>query len=135
MNKIFKKNGYSLVEAVIALSVITIVSITAFSIMLSSISTKVSAINKTEAQNFASDILECFKASENEEEFLSLVDFAEDDISLEGGEGSYTYYSEKYKFTANISVSYPIDGRSELLVDVSDDDGENIISVPYKKGN
>ena len=111
MSKI-NKNGFSIAEVVIALSVIVIVSISALTIVFSSIVTKNSAINKAAAQNFANNVWESFKAAETEEEFLSLVNFAEE-IELtesapgENGSTVYIYSSEKRNFTAVIWVTYP----------------------------
>lgn len=134
------KRGYSLVEVVIALSVIVTVSITALSIVLSSVATKVNAINKSQAQSFADNVWESFKAAENEEEFLSLVAFSEG-VSLtagttdESGKTTYTYNSQENKFTAEISVSYQENARPELEVVVNDKDGDEIISFSYRKGD
>lgn len=134
-----KRNGFSLVEVVIALSIIVIVSISAISIMASSIATKATAINKTQAQNFADNVWECFKAAEDEEEFISLVSFAEgitlsDGIADGNGNNVYTYHSGENKFTAQISVKFPADTRSEFNINVTDENGESIISFSYQKG-
>ena len=84
MSKRKFKNGYSLVEVVIALSVIVVISIAALSTVLSSVATKQAAINKTEAQNFAENAWECFKVSDDDEKFVSNVNFAEG-VTLAGG--------------------------------------------------
>ena len=76
------RSGFSLVEVVIALSVIVIVSITSISIVLSSVSSRTAATNKAYAQNFADNLWECFKASDSQEEFLACVLVAEgEDLS------------------------------------------------------
>ncbi len=140
MSKMLKRNGYSLVEVVIALSIIVTVTITALSIVLSSVSTKVNAINRSYAQSFADNVWESFKAAETQDEFLSLVAFAEG-VTLTGsttdenGKTLYTYYSEKNKFTANISVAFSETERDEFEIDVTDKDGDNIISFSYRKGD
>ena len=133
------KRGYSLVEVVIALSVIVTVSITALSIVLSSVATKVNAINKSHAQSFADNVWESFKAADTQDEFLSLVSFSED-VTLtesetdESGNTIYTYYSEEHKFTAEIAVRYSENARSEFSISVTDKDGDSIISFSYRKG-
>lgn len=141
MSKINRKNGYSLVEVVIALSVIVIVSVSALSISLSSVATKVNAINKSHAQSFADNVWESFKAADTEENFISFIAFSEGvdkaDITATNGENGntvYTYSSEKHKFTADITVSYPQDARPELKISVADKDGDEIILLEYKKG-
>lgn len=114
MSKKRNRQGFSIVEVAIALSVIVIISISALSIVLSSITTKSAVINKTEAQNFANNVWESFKAAETEEEFLSLVTFAEG-ITLtlpesepgEIGSPDYIYSSEEKDFTVEIWVTFP----------------------------
>ncbi len=142
MSKMRKRNGFSIVEVVIALSVIVIVSITALSIALSSVSTRVAAINRTQAQSFADNVLESFKAAEDEAEFISLVAFAEgvtltDGALDEDGNTVYTYYSEENKFMAQISVKFVENQteRSEFEINVTDKDGDEIVSFPYRKGD
>ncbi len=136
MSKINRKNGYSLVEVVIALSVIVIVSVSALSISLSSVATKVNAINKSHAQSFADNVWESFKAADTEDKFVSLVAFSEEVDLKEAktADGVYTYTSEKHKFTADITVSYPQNARPELKISVADKDGDEIILLEYKKG-
>lgn len=134
------KKGFSIVEAIIALSIIVAVSITALSVVVSSITTKVAAINKTEAQNFAYNVWESFKAAENEEEFISLVNFAEgitltDGVPDENNVNVYTYYSEENNFTALVSVKYSATERPEFKIDVADNKGKEIISFSYRKGD
>ena len=139
MNKIRNKKGFSLVEAVIALSVIVAVSVTALTIMLSSITARENAVNKFRAQSFAESVWESFKSADTQSEFLSDVFFAEgvmltDGVTDENDATVYTYVSEKNKFEAEIRVSYPDDGDSELNIAVSDEDGDEIISFSYRKG-
>ena len=134
------KRGYSLVEVVIALSVIVTVSITALSIVLPSVATKVNAINKSYAQSFADNVWESFKAADTQDEFLSFVAFSEsatlaEGTSNESGKTTYTYDSQEYKFAAEIAVSYAENARHELEVIVTDKDGDEIISFSYRKGD
>lgn len=68
------KKGFSLAETVIALAVIVVVSITALTIVMSSIKNKVNIATKLDAQNFAYNTLECFKVSSDETDFKSLVE-------------------------------------------------------------
>lgn len=135
-----RKCGFTVVELIIALTVIVVVSITALTIVLSSVSAKVNANNKTEAQNFANGVWECFKVSDSEESFLSNVSFA---MNAELGEGQiddsgytvYTYQSEEYKFTAIIKIKYLITARSEFAVELVDKNGASIVSFTYEKGD
>ncbi|MBE6531473.1 MAG: prepilin-type N-terminal cleavage/methylation domain-containing protein [Ruminococcaceae bacterium] len=134
------KRGYSLVEVVIALSVIVIVSISALSIMLSSVVTKANAINRSHAQSFADNVWESFKAADTQDEFLSLIAFSDGVLLTEGvtdesGKTIYTYNSVENKFTAEIAVSYQENARPELELIVTDKNGDEIISFSYRKGD
>ena len=140
MSKRKRTGGFSLVEVVIALTVIVTVSITALTIVLSSVATKQTAIHKTEAQNFAHSVWECFKTSDNDADFVLNVEFAEDvtlaDGTLDGdGYTVYTYQSEENKFTAVVKVLYSDTARSKLSVDITDKDGDSIVSFTYEKGD
>ena len=125
------RNGFSLVEVVIALSIIVIVSAAALSIIFSSIATRANAVNKTRAINFADNVWECFKAADDEDQFTSFVKFSEG-IDLDGM-GTYFYISEENNFTARIYVDFDTD-RDEFEIEVFDQDGEEIISFDYTKG-
>ena len=134
------KRGYSLVEVVVAMAVITTVTMTALSIMLFSISSRKTASDKAMAQNFAENAWECFKASESREEFVSCLVFAED-VSLADGEEDaegrtvYRYEFEECRYTATIKIQYSDTARSTFSVDVTDDDGDEIVSFTYRKGD
>lgn len=125
------KKGFSLAEAVIALSVIVIVSVCALTIVLSSISAKQTAIDKEKAQYFANNAWECFKASDSEEGFISNMEFAES-VTLEFTDGECTYTSETYKFTAKITIDYTAT-RPTFDIAVTDKDGNEIIAFTYEK--
>lgn len=116
-------------EAVIALSVITIVSITALSLIFSSISAKTSAVNRAKAQSFAENAWECFKASEDETEFIDNLAFAEG-VTLGKTEDKYVH--EIGGYTVTITVDYS--GRATLNVAITEDDGEEVSSFTYEKG-
>ncbi len=126
------KKGFSLVEVIIALSVIIIVSVCALTIVLSSISTKQSTIDKEKAQYFANDAWECFKASNDENEFIANMLYAEEiDLSFTNGVCEYT--SEIYKYTANIEVDYTL-LRPTFKITVKDKKDNTIVTFTYKKG-
>lgn len=142
------KGGFSLVEVVIALAIIVMVMGAGLSITLSSITTKVKAINRTHAQYFADNVLECFKAADTKDDFQYLFSVI-DTHEHEGEEGLkpsenkredgkvyyiYTHKSANYQFIAEISVMYTVGKRPELSVNVSGEDGEEIISFDYTKG-
>ena len=132
-----KKRGFSIMEAVIALAVIVLVTAAALTVVLAAISARVKAVNKSEAQNFAYNVWECFKVSDNIGDFETNVKFAEgEDVELKeqapdaSGNQVYTYTSEKNKFTAKITVDF-ISG--EFYIYVENNKTEEIVSFDYIK--
>lgn len=126
-----KKSGVSIVEAVIALTVIVLVCATALTIVLSSVSAKVAAVNKSRAQSFASDAFECFKVSDTEQEFIDNMSFA-GGAELTFTDGFCKYTSPKYKFTAEITLNYGA-ARPVFEISVKYQDKE-LIAFSYTKG-
>jgi len=136
------KGGFSLLEIVIGLSFIVIVSITAITITLASITAKVNTVNISRAQGFADNVWECFKAADTQDEFFDLVEFSEgvnlkDHIADEREEGSYYLYeykytAEKYGYIAQIALETENE-RTELKVNIIDLNAEEIISLSYEK--
>lgn len=130
MNK-HKKGGFSLMEAVVALTIIVLVSATALTVVLSSISAKVTQVGRSQAQNFAANAWECFKVSDTEEKFIENMHFAEG-ADLTFTEGFCEYTSEEYKFTAEITLNYAVQ-RPVFEISVTYQDKE-LISFSYTKG-
>ena len=134
------KGGFSLVEVVIALAIIVMVMGAGLSITLSSITTKVKAINRTHAQYFADNVLECFKEADTKDEFHDLLGVVDNPNDIHEERDDTTYYtfihrSGSYQFVAEISVRYADGERPLLKVNVTDgEDGEEIISFDYTKG-
>ena len=130
-----RKNGFSIVECIIALTVVIIVSFTALSILLSAVSAKVTSVDIAYAQRFADNAWECFKAADNENEFIDFMRFAEG-VTLTGSDGNYSYVSEENKFTAEISVAGNEFGIRVFFDNNKEDrsDDEEIISFNYTKG-
>ena len=133
--------GFSLVEVVIALSVIVIVSVTSISIVLSSISANTKAKNKSYAQYFADNLWECFLASDSQADFLAAVYFAEGvDLSHPQNVGSfnddgsitYRFTHGQYGFVAVIDVDFS-DVGDTFRISVSDGENKEIISFSYEK--
>lgn len=133
-----KKRGFSIMEAVIALAVIVLVTAAALTVVLAAISARVKAVNKSEAQNFAYNVWECFKVSDDIGDFENNVEFACDGLNLRdyiaeenGNTASYSYDSTKNNFTATITANFA-DGKFNITV--KDNKGDDIISFPYEKG-
>ena len=138
-----RNGGFVMAEVVIALSVILIVMVSALSIAIYSVGAKSKTVNESKATAFAENVLECFKEATSEEEFLSLVKFAEgvvfDDGNRADNVGHYTHVMDKSKFDVVIDVSYNVDRPSfEITIteDTSDENNEEntIVSFSYTKG-
>ena len=128
MNKTKRNRGFSIMETVIALVVIVMVTAAALSITMAAISARVKMSNYSEAQDFAHNVLECFKAADDEDEFRLNVEFA--GYELSGAASTYTYKVEN-KFEAVITANF---ASGKFAITVNDNNGKVIISVPeYQK--
>ena len=138
MQRSRKRAGFTLMEAVIALTIAVAVSITALSVALSAVTAKLTATEQAEALRFADNVWECFKAADTEEEFLANLFFAEHAVpskdTTDGLDHSvYRYVSEENLFSAEIAVYFPPNGRARLVLTVNDARGEAVISFSYGK--
>ena len=132
-----RKAGFSMVEVVIALAIILAVSIVAISITLSSITNRITIVNRTHAQYFADNVWECFKAETKDNEYVELLKFTYPDTDDTFDENvdfsSASVESSKYNFRAELTVDYT--DRPTITVEVKElDDGDEIISFTYTKG-
>ena len=123
-----RNGGFSIMEAVIALAVIVIVTVSALSIATSSLVAKTKLINRSQAQSFAQNVWECFKVSDDKSEFVSNLEFAIDAIDDDSESNSYRYNSKRFDAKIKIDNSF-----SELTVTVIDKNGKEIISLNYDK--
>ena len=134
-NRKNRKGGFSIAEAIIALSIIVVVSIAAATITLSSISLRYTLTNRSIAINFADNAVECFKAAESVEEFKGLIEqVCEGDWSTLDD----TKIFKNDKFTAEITVDF-VSSRPEFEIVVNEikkdgRTGDEIISLEYIKG-
>ena len=133
-----KKGGFVLAEVVIALSVILLVTVSALTIAISSVSARIKTVNESLASDFAENLLECFKAADNGEEFLANVKFAEgvtlSDGAASGSGVSYIHNDEKHKFKATVFVDFSGEDRQRMNIEVTSDEGEALVSFSYVKG-
>lgn len=144
-----KKKGFSLVEVAIALAIITIVTVTALTIALNSITPKINNNNRSHAQNFAYNVWQCFQEANNNDEVFTLLSFSYDlnegnmtESQQPDGEGytTYTYTSAEHKYTATIKIRFPQDEhpeieRPDMEITVVDGKDKEIIHFTYKKGD
>lgn len=125
-----KRSGFSLAETVIALAVVAVVTVAALTAVTSAISARVKTENKSEAQSFAENALECFKASEDGDEFIDNMKFlgiGEDSLEKQSDGKTYVYKSNK--FNAKITLDF---NNGKFFIDVSEPQkGEKIVSFEY----
>lgn len=74
MMKRINKKGFSIVEVVIAMAVITLVTVTAISIATGADKNARTALYRTDAQLFAADAVECFKATNDVNDFKNALE-------------------------------------------------------------
>ncbi len=131
MNKTKRNSGFSIMETVIALAIIVIVTVAALSVVMASISARVKQANYSEAQDFAHNILECFKAADDTAKFEDYVKFAEGvELSQYAENDGYNYDAEN-KFSAKIMY---YNNFNEIFISIEDTKGDEIISFSYVKG-
>ena len=142
-----KKKGFSLVEVAIALAIITIVTVTALTIALNSITPKINNNNRSHAQNFANNVWQCFQEAESNDDVFALLSFSYDlkdnmTATETDGEGytTYTYTSAEHKYTATIKMRFPQDEypaikRPDMEITVVDGKDKEIIHFTYTKGD
>lgn len=129
MNHIKRNRGFSIMETVIALVVIVLVTAAALSITMAAISARVKMSNYSEAQDFAHNVLECFKAADDKDKFESNVGFAGYELPSPV-DSTYTY-SAGNKFEAEITADF---ASGKFAITVNDSNGTEIISFTYQKG-
>lgn len=76
MKKHSSKKGVSVVEAVIAMALISIVASASFTAITASIRTNARAVMRFKSISIVGDCLECFKYSDTPEEFEKSLEFA-----------------------------------------------------------
>lgn len=119
------RRGMSLLEVVIALTVITIISASALSLVLSSAKSDAKALRTTQVIIAADNALECFKFADNEDEFKTLITKTGEYVSA--GDGSYVLTEEAY----TVTVTYSAESVQFKAVD---NDNEVIYEYVYPNG-
>ena len=97
--KLNKRNnrGFTLAESVLALAVISIVSVGSLTLIISAQKSTISATQKQQAQLFAADIIACYRVSNDDDgntfaenvKFATGKDITNDTIKLDGNLTAY----------------------------------------------
>ena len=127
MKKRTNKRGFTVAEIVIAMAVVVLVTATALTTVLTTRNAERNVLQNADALRFAENAWECFKASENEQDFLTAITFAEG-VTPEGEAGNYTFPSSEYGYTASLTLS-----GDTLSVRIVADEKE-LLSFTYTKG-
>ena len=123
-NKNRSRRGISLVEVVVALTVIAIISSAALSLVISSASVDANSLRSTQVMMAAENVLECYRFAESKEEFAALLEKTGD---YKGSDGVFVL-TEKSDV---ITVHYT---NTKLNFSATDGDGEEIYSYEFDKG-
>ena len=123
-NKDRSRRGISLVEVVVALTVIAIISSAALSLVISSARVDANSLRSTQVMIAAENSLECYRFAESEEEFAALLEKT----------GDYKKVDDAYVLTEKsyvITVSYLAE---KLIFSAADSDGKEIYKYEFNKG-
>lgn len=129
------KKGFSLVETVIALAVISIVGAASVSMMASSAKTEAKTENMLAVTNLAENAVECFRfADDNDEffEYLQIVDSGFSKTQIDGESEEIQYSLNKNAYTVTLTVSYL---NSSLKFIAYGSDRETLYSLNYGGGS
>ena len=127
--RIFARNGFSLVEVIVALAVIAIISTAAFSLVLSSAKLEADAVRTTAVSAAADDVLDCFRYADSNEEFFAAICKLDEYQTAQNGQ----YVLNKPSYTVYVNVEG--DELSFNAYKTRDGEtGELIYSYQYKKG-
>ncbi len=121
---IASRKGVSIVEAVIALVIISIISASALSMMMMSVKVERNALTAMEVENSAEDAVDCFRFAKDDAAFLECLqmtgDFVEED-------GNFIMRSPAYTVTIR-------PGTNQFEYSAVGLNGEEICVFTYKRG-
>ena len=123
-NKNRSRRGISLVEVVVALTVIAIISSAALSLVISSARVDANSLRSTQVMMAAENVLECYRFAESKEEFAALLEKTGD---YKGSDGVFVLTEKSYVITVHYT-------NTKLTFSATDGDGEEIYSYEFDKG-
>ena len=126
-----KKGGFTIMETIIAMVVVVVVSIAAGTATLASIKAGKNVARDADAIRCAENVLECFKATEGKDAFVSAVSAVE-----EKGYDFIARQDTTYKFKKDAGYTVDVQySESAITVTVTaDDDREVLVEYSYTKG-
>ena len=137
------KKGITIAEVVIAMAVVTIVTVTALSIAFTSTRSTQKGLDKTAAQYFAADAVECFRAAADAEQFETAMAFRGGYTLCESSavdpekesQHQYTYQLADSGYSAVVTLNYPDKERPSFNVVVTDHEGQVVAQHFFLKGD
>lgn len=134
------KRGVSMAEMIIAMTIITLVTAAAMTIMISSLRTTNRDFSEAEDQNFTSNAVACFTAAGSAEFFgqymeeLGYTTVIEGDAFVDGNNA--VFYNLAGGREAKVSVSYhPNNGSGSLTIGIYEAGSDDPIdSMTFQKG-
>ena len=118
------RRGISLVEVVVALTVIAIISSAALSLVISSARVDANSLRSTQVMMAAENALECYRFAESKEEFAALLEKTGD---YKGSDGVFVLTEKSYTITVNYT-------DTQLTFSATDSDGKEIYKYEFNKG-
>lgn len=133
-NRIKRKRGISLLEAVICLTIITLVSGAFVSIAMIFSKAEVKNTTHLQAISYGESIVECFRYCKSKKDIesaltnldASFVAVVPDDKS----EGDATYRLEKTGYVINVVINF---SQNKLEIQIADHIGNEISRLSYEK--
>ena len=123
-NKNRSRRGISLVEVVVALTVIAIISSAALSLVISSARVDANSLRSTQVMMAAENVLECYRFAENDGDFADLLQKTGD---YKGSDGVFVLTEKSYTITVNYT-------DTQLTFSATDSDGKEIYKYEFNKG-
>ena len=119
-----KKAGVTLAETVVAIALIAIVSVMAVSISISSFNAEKKNLLDMQIAHLSSTAVDCFRFADDSEEFLSLLQTANENFIEK--EGNITLAEKDYTLILTVNSNI-------LTISAKDKEDEEIYSITYKK--
>lgn len=141
MKKLNRK-GFSVVEVIIAMVVISIVTATSLSIVSVSADNTKAAAYRAEAQYFAADALECFKPAQSADHFYSILENFRGGVTLDQLPEEYKDdYVRLYRLNGSNYPVYIYENFNSVegavvvtfKILVLDNSGQEIAKIEYSK--
>lgn len=131
---ISSRRGFTVLEVVIALTVITIVSASAFALIHSHLKLEKQSVQSIEATNIAENAIECFRFAKDEAEFKIAYEAVvrTEDLQITLSETN-AENSSIYKYTDGaLEVTFTIVGN-QITINITDNSGTIIDNQTYTK--